>query len=190
MLHSLLLCAYLQFIGAQPVPNANVWCENDIMPRECDNCLHNKHRQSIKPLLLFVWANTTFALQTVPVWLHGRHLVSNVGKTGDNNDCFHIQINQLKLNDQPVLYTTVYWCIWHLLLAPAWSLRNTTVSCSYCFWIKIMRCALRGTFSTSKPKLFAASSIHTAERNIFFFFFLLWSVKLDTPFLLAIIPKV
>lgn len=52
------------------IPAANAWCENDIMPRECDRCLHTKHRQSIKPLPLFVWANTLFDLQRVPVWLH------------------------------------------------------------------------------------------------------------------------
>lgn len=31
------------------------------------SCLHSKHRQSIKPLLLFVWANMPFDLQTVQV---------------------------------------------------------------------------------------------------------------------------
>lgn len=52
------------------IPAANAWCQNDIMLRECDSCLHTKHRQSIKPLPLFEWANMLFGLQTVPVWLH------------------------------------------------------------------------------------------------------------------------
>lgn len=67
------------------------------MPRECDNCLHTKHRQSIKPLLLFVWANTTFALETVPMGLHGRYPVLMLGKIGNLIPVFSHSNNSVNL---------------------------------------------------------------------------------------------